>query len=607
MKKSEKQYDDGDIVFQEGDPSRSAYLLVSGNVELTMTGDKGPVTLAHLVAGEMFGEMGILDESPRSATARAVGPTTVRVIPRQQFLKSLKTDPATALQVMRKLVDRLRSTNERLVHGTTIGAAPRGEGAPPARVKAGLLERFLGVGRQRKARRPRSQRIEVRVAVLGGDENRSNTRHVVAALERRRGLKVRPLNKVLETDPAAEPVPQLPVVAATARQWLEHERADLLIWGDVGESGTTMHLRFVSATLEDEERPGCFGLVIPLDLPVAFDSRLADILHATCLAATTPGSDGKSQGLREALPIALEAALPLLVELPQDLTTRERATIQASMGNAASVLARQMGAAELYQTAAQSYQAALQSLDAEETRFERAMIQRNLGAVLQAMAERNNDADTLSLSADCYRDALGVLSRTLFPRYWAAIQNRLGTVLYKLDLKSSDTELVKRALAAYQAALQVYTRVDAPMRWAEVMNNFAQVAQILGRQLRNTEVLEKAAEACRGALEVRTKEKTPLLWAATQNNLGSALFMLGKLTREAAHLDGAAGAFRQAHELYADYGAARMISITEKNLSHVERLLGQLQPRGLPKMTSEEETLEGPLPDADQTPLPEDE
>ena len=145
------------------------------------------------------------------------------------------------------------------------------------------------------------------------------------------------------------------------------------------------------------------------------------------------------------------------------------------------------------------------------------------------------------------------------------------------------------------------------MRWAEVMNNFAQVAQILGRQLRNTEVLEKAAEACRGALEVRTKEKTPLLWAATQNNLGSALFMLGKLTREAAHLDGAAGAFRQAHELYADYGAARMISITEKNLSHVERLLGQLQPRGLPKMTSEEETLEGPLPDADQTPLPEDE
>ena len=556
-------------------------------MELTKEGEKGPVTLAVLKPGEVFGEMGIFDQSPRSATARAVGAVTVTVIPREEFLESLKTEPDTALRVMGKLVERLRATTELLVKGP-VAEAP----APEPRVKPGFLDRLLGMRPGTGARHIRPQRIDIRVAPLVGDTDAASARHLVAALSRRRRVRVRLLKGALETDSAVDPVRQVNAVAARGRQLLAKGQADLMIWGDLGESGTSLHLRFVPAEPEDEDLAGAFSLVIPISLPVDFGPEFSDVLFAAALAATVPAGEGKALTLRRALPKAMKAALPAVQDLSRDLTSRERATILVCMANVLATVARNSGAIELHQMAAQNYRAGLETMTRDAAPLEWAMIQRNLGMVLQALAERTEDAETLGNSADCYREALKVLTKAQFPRPWAATQNRLGMVLYKLDLKTGEADLVKRALAAFQAALQVYTRAEQPMRWAEVMNNFGQVAQMLGGQLRNAEVLEKAAEACRGALEVRTREETPLLWAATQNNLGSALFLLGKLSRKSPHLEGAAEAFRQAHGLYRAYGAARMISITEKNLSHVKRLLAARAPRGVPKMNWEGEEAE---------------
>ncbi|MDP6883791.1 MAG: hypothetical protein QF830_06630, partial [Rhodospirillales bacterium] len=289
-------------------------------------------------------------------------------------------------------------------------------------------------------------------------------------------------------------------MAAQGRRLLAKDKADLMIWGDVDESGTSLHLRFVPAEPEDEDLAGSFGPIVPINLPVNFGPEFADILFAAALAATVPAGDGKALTLRQALPKALEAALPAVQELPRDLTSRERATILVCTGNVAATVARNTGAAEIYRIAAQNYRSGLEIITRDAAPEEWAMIQRNLGMVLQAIAERMADAEILGNSADCYRAALKVLTKAQFPRPWAATQNRLGMVLYRLDLKTGDTELVKHALGAFQAALQVYTRAELPTRWAEVMNNFGQVAQMLGGQLRNVEVLEKAAEACRGAL-----------------------------------------------------------------------------------------------------------
>ena len=75
-----KKFKNGEVIFREGEPSGSAYVIVKGSVELTKNSKHGAVLLAKLKSGELFGEMGVIDGSPRSATSRSIGATTVKEI-----------------------------------------------------------------------------------------------------------------------------------------------------------------------------------------------------------------------------------------------------------------------------------------------------------------------------------------------------------------------------------------------------------------------------------------------------------------------------------------------------------------------------------------------
>ena len=92
MKKTKQTFNDGDVIFREGGPSDTAYEIVSGTVEIAKMGDGGNVLLATLGAGQMFGEMGVLDLEKRNATAKAVGPLTVNAIDRKDFLAGAGCD-----------------------------------------------------------------------------------------------------------------------------------------------------------------------------------------------------------------------------------------------------------------------------------------------------------------------------------------------------------------------------------------------------------------------------------------------------------------------------------------------------------------------------------
>ncbi|MEQ9448251.1 MAG: cyclic nucleotide-binding domain-containing protein, partial [Rhodospirillaceae bacterium] len=104
-----KSFKDREIIFRQGDDSDWAFEVLEGSVELLKNGPEGPIVLARLRAGELFGEMGILDNTPRNATARARGAVTVKAIPRDEFLTQVEADPDTALKVMTKLARRMRS------------------------------------------------------------------------------------------------------------------------------------------------------------------------------------------------------------------------------------------------------------------------------------------------------------------------------------------------------------------------------------------------------------------------------------------------------------------------------------------------------------------
>lgn len=85
-----KVFYSGQKVFSEGDTGDRAYLIQDGSIEISKNG----MVLATLGKGELFGEMALIDDQPRMATAKAVGDAAVVIIGRDAFRDKLdKADP----------------------------------------------------------------------------------------------------------------------------------------------------------------------------------------------------------------------------------------------------------------------------------------------------------------------------------------------------------------------------------------------------------------------------------------------------------------------------------------------------------------------------------
>ena len=570
MEKIERQFKDGDFLFRENERSTSVYVLVQGNVELTTTSQQGPVMLAMLEPNEIFGEIGIIDGGLRSINAIAVGDIVVQETTREVFLEALANEAGVAVDIMTKLVKRLYQANERLSHPKTAVAKFQKDSG-----NFSILSLFKKLA-IRSANT--SGRIEVKVLPLLSEDQESaesQKRHIVQSLGKRQGIKVKALYENLEIDVDLHPDDRIMKLREKAQSALLDSNGEIIIYGEIPPPGTTLHLHFLSANADSDDRPGFTLPSTVLTLPVDFEYELAELLLAVALSVTSFKDDGKRMRLGQSLSETLYAAMPAVQSLPQGLGNRERASIQMCYGNAVATLAFHRGTTDLYHVAVQTYRAALEQLSRVESPIDWALTQKHLGASLQAIYEHTSDEDTLRQAAAAFEACLEIFRPDNFPIQWASAQNRLGQVLFKLDLKTGEQEILKKSLAAFQAALRVFNRNEFPLHWADVMNNFAQAAQVLGEQLHNAEVLEKAVNACLGVLEIRRKEKGPLQWAATQNNLGSAMFLLGKLTDDQAHLKGAANAFDQALGVYVTLNAERLAAVASKNLSKVRLLLGE--------------------------------
>ena len=103
-----RSYKAGDVIFREGDPAQDLYIVKSGKVEVRL-GNRVLDTLPEL---SIFGEMALIDHSPRSATVVAATDTTVVPVDEKQFLFLVSRTPHFALNVMRVLAQRLRSANK---------------------------------------------------------------------------------------------------------------------------------------------------------------------------------------------------------------------------------------------------------------------------------------------------------------------------------------------------------------------------------------------------------------------------------------------------------------------------------------------------------------
>jgi CRP-like cAMP-binding protein len=106
-----RRYESGDVILHEGDPGETAYMIDHGQVEVTKQLDGQTVHLAYIGTGDVFGEMSMIDDRPRSATITAVEPTVVREIHRESFYDGLQSHPEVALNLLKVLFERLREAH----------------------------------------------------------------------------------------------------------------------------------------------------------------------------------------------------------------------------------------------------------------------------------------------------------------------------------------------------------------------------------------------------------------------------------------------------------------------------------------------------------------
>jgi CRP-like cAMP-binding protein len=110
----DKSFDPGELIVEEGQTGNGLYVIVSGNVEV-LKGDlaENPQLLAKRGVGDVFGEMALLGEWPRTASVRALDKVQCLGIDRWVFLSQLERQPKVTIRLLQILAQRLRDSDAR--------------------------------------------------------------------------------------------------------------------------------------------------------------------------------------------------------------------------------------------------------------------------------------------------------------------------------------------------------------------------------------------------------------------------------------------------------------------------------------------------------------
>jgi CRP/FNR family cyclic AMP-dependent transcriptional regulator len=110
-----RSFDQGERIFHVGSPGQSMMAVLAGTVRISLTTAKGKeIVLADLSAGELFGEMALLDGKERSADATALSKCELLVLERRDVIPFLRLHPDSCLQLLEMLSTRLRRLDEQM-------------------------------------------------------------------------------------------------------------------------------------------------------------------------------------------------------------------------------------------------------------------------------------------------------------------------------------------------------------------------------------------------------------------------------------------------------------------------------------------------------------
>lgn len=202
-------FDAGEVIFREGDSSNSCYVIRSGHAAAVREHPAGrAITLARFGPGDLFGELAMLDDEPRSATVETVDEVAAIAIRGEDMRRLLRQHPEIAIKMVIGMGQRLRQTNERLAGQSFQTVQSRVATALAHLVEAAQAEETNGDGEETNGDAEKTTDSDVvikatqaELARLAGSSRESASRFL-AVLERA-GIITQGRGKLIVHDPGA--------------------------------------------------------------------------------------------------------------------------------------------------------------------------------------------------------------------------------------------------------------------------------------------------------------------------------------------------------------------------------------------------------------------
>jgi serine phosphatase RsbU (regulator of sigma subunit) len=144
----------GEVLFCQGDAGAECFVILDGSLEVLTYINGAEHRLEIYRAGQLIGEMALIDRSPRSATVRALEPSTLVVLTEREFVRLIGSSPDTALAMLRNSTMRVRNTNQRMIgdlerkNAELLAAYQQLQAAQAELIRLNRLEEELAVARR---------------------------------------------------------------------------------------------------------------------------------------------------------------------------------------------------------------------------------------------------------------------------------------------------------------------------------------------------------------------------------------------------------------------------------------------------------------------------
>lgn len=104
----------GDLLCRQGDEGDAAYIIITGDADVLVESESGPVKVATLGPNDLLGENAILCDVPRTATVKAVTKVETLMISKELFFQLINQFPSISIEIMRELARRVEKTTTML-------------------------------------------------------------------------------------------------------------------------------------------------------------------------------------------------------------------------------------------------------------------------------------------------------------------------------------------------------------------------------------------------------------------------------------------------------------------------------------------------------------